>query len=162
MVTPFRFRAVTSSPRGKCRSIFFTGGVVSIFLRADFSGSSSADGDLLIRLQGHPSVNAHLTGAPAGDGWEWEMRVIGGRCFIPVQLLCLLCNEQFYLILLWYHRMSRQLLGSRRRRPAPAPREPVGMEISSGEERTQIIDVEHAGSTRAGSPMLSTFFGRAG
>jgi hypothetical protein len=77
--------------------------VVSIFLSADFSGSSSADGDLLIRLHGHPSVNAHLTGAraPAGDGWEWEMRVMGNRRFIPVQLLRLLCDQQFYFILLY-------------------------------------------------------------
>jgi hypothetical protein len=37
MVTPFRFRAVTSRPRGKCRSIFLTGGVVSIFLSASLS-----------------------------------------------------------------------------------------------------------------------------
>lgn len=51
MVTPLRFRAVTSSPNGKCRSIFLIGGVVSIFLRADFSGSSSNAGDLLIRLE---------------------------------------------------------------------------------------------------------------
>jgi hypothetical protein len=50
IVTPFRFRAVTSSPRGKWRSIFLTGGSVSIFLRELFSGSSIDIGDLLIRL----------------------------------------------------------------------------------------------------------------
>jgi hypothetical protein len=48
MVTPLRFRAVTSRPRGKWRSIFLTGGVVSIFLR--MSLSSTVDGDLLILL----------------------------------------------------------------------------------------------------------------
>lgn len=53
MVTPLRFRADTSSPRGKCRSIFLTGGVVSIFFNALFSGSSSDIGDLLIRLDRH-------------------------------------------------------------------------------------------------------------
>ena len=53
IVTPFKFRAVTSSPRGKCRSIFLTGGSVSIFLRALFSGSSIDIGDLLIRLPHH-------------------------------------------------------------------------------------------------------------
>ena len=44
IVTPFRFRAVTSSPRGKCRSIFLTGGVVSIFLSASLS--STVDGEV--------------------------------------------------------------------------------------------------------------------
>jgi hypothetical protein len=45
MVTPFRFRAVTSSPSGKWRSIFLTGGIVSIFLRASLS--SRDDGEVL-------------------------------------------------------------------------------------------------------------------
>lgn len=45
IVTPFRFRAVTSSPRGKCRSIFLTGGVVSIFFR--IVGSSTVLVDVL-------------------------------------------------------------------------------------------------------------------
>jgi len=48
MVTPFRFRAVTSRPSGKCRSIFLTGGSVRNFLRTSFS--SSVAGDLLSRL----------------------------------------------------------------------------------------------------------------
>ena len=39
IVTPFRFRAVTSRPSGKCRSIFLTGGFVRCFFRA--SGSST-------------------------------------------------------------------------------------------------------------------------
>lgn len=49
MVTPLRFRAVTSNPKGKWRSIFLTGGVVSSFLRMSFS--STVDGDLLIFLE---------------------------------------------------------------------------------------------------------------
>lgn len=48
IVTPFRFRAVTSRPRGKCRSIFLTGGVVRSFLR--YSLSSMVLGDVLIFL----------------------------------------------------------------------------------------------------------------
>lgn len=48
MVTPLRFRAVTSNPSGKCRSIFLTGGVVSIFL--SMSLSSTVVGDVLIFL----------------------------------------------------------------------------------------------------------------
>ena len=44
MVTPFKFRAVTSRPRGKCKSIFFTGGVVRSFFSA--SRSSIVVGDV--------------------------------------------------------------------------------------------------------------------
>lgn len=53
IVTPFRFRAVTSSPRGKCRSIFLTGGVVRSFLSASLS--STVDGDVFNFLQGDVS-----------------------------------------------------------------------------------------------------------
>lgn len=45
IVTPFKFRAATSRPSGKCRSIFLTGGVVRSFLRT--AGSSTVLGDLL-------------------------------------------------------------------------------------------------------------------
>lgn len=48
MVTPLRFRAVTSSPRGKRRSIFLTGGVVRNFFR--ISLSSIEVGDVFIFL----------------------------------------------------------------------------------------------------------------
>lgn len=48
IVTPLRFRAVTSSPSGKCRSIFLTGGSVSIFFR--MSLSSTWDGEVLTFL----------------------------------------------------------------------------------------------------------------
>ena len=49
IVTPFRFRAVTSSPSGKCRSIFLTGGVVKNFFKASFS--STVEGDVLSFLR---------------------------------------------------------------------------------------------------------------
>ena len=49
MVTPFRFRATTSIPVGNLRSIFLTGGLVSIFLRTP--GSSIELEDWLIFLQ---------------------------------------------------------------------------------------------------------------
>lgn len=49
IVTPFRFRAVTSRPRGKCRSIFLTGGVVRNFLSASLS--STVDGDVFNFLE---------------------------------------------------------------------------------------------------------------
>lgn len=39
MVTPLRFRAVTSFPNGKCRSIFLTGGVVKCNLRIAVSST---------------------------------------------------------------------------------------------------------------------------
>ncbi len=62
MVTPLRFRAVTSSPNGKCRSIFLTGGVVSSFLR--ISLSSTVEGDVLIFLQ---RLLGNRAGASAGQ-----------------------------------------------------------------------------------------------
>lgn len=43
IVTPFRFRAETSRPNGKCRSIFLTGGVVSNFLRTVGSSTSCTE-----------------------------------------------------------------------------------------------------------------------
>lgn len=43
IVTPLRFRAVTSRPRGKWRSIFLTGGVVKNFLSVSFSSSVAGD-----------------------------------------------------------------------------------------------------------------------
>ena len=43
IVTPFRFRAVTSRPRGKWRSIFLTGGVVRCFLRTSLSSSVAGE-----------------------------------------------------------------------------------------------------------------------
>lgn len=49
MVTPFRFRAVTSRPNGKWRSIFLTGGLVRNFLSASLS--SSVPGDVLSFLE---------------------------------------------------------------------------------------------------------------
>ena len=51
IVTPFRFLAVTSSPRGKCKSIFLTGGSVNIFLR--YSLSSILVGDVFSFLPSH-------------------------------------------------------------------------------------------------------------
>ena len=48
MVTPLRFRAVTSRPSGKWRSIFLMGGVVRSFLRTSLS--SMDVGDVLIFL----------------------------------------------------------------------------------------------------------------
>lgn len=56
IVTPLRFRAVTSRPNGKCRSIFLTGGVTRYFLRASLS--SRLAGDVLSFLQEMPVNNA--------------------------------------------------------------------------------------------------------
>lgn len=48
IVTPLRLRAVTSRPRGKCRSIFLIGGVVRSFFSSSLS--STVDGEVLIFL----------------------------------------------------------------------------------------------------------------
>lgn len=50
IVTPFEFRAVTSRPSGKCRSILLTGGLTRCSLR--MSLSSTVDGDVLSFLDG--------------------------------------------------------------------------------------------------------------
>lgn len=59
IVTPLRFRAVTSRPNGKCRSIFLTGGVVRNFLRASLS--STDEGDVLSFLEGRSVNNIYCT-----------------------------------------------------------------------------------------------------
>ena len=56
MVTPLRFRAVTSSPNGKWRSIFLTGGSVSDFLSTSLSSSEA--GDVLSFLNEYSSARA--------------------------------------------------------------------------------------------------------
>lgn len=108
MVTPFMFRAVTSSPRGKWRSIFFTGGVVSIFFKTSLS--SIVEGEVLSFLQ-TPSVTLvkdhiecwlvfelSMTEAVQcsveDDGEKERQNGVPGDV-IPVELLCLLCYLQF-------------------------------------------------------------------
>ena len=74
IVTPLRFRAVTSSPSGKCRSIFLMGGVQRSFFRASLS--SIVDGEVLSFLD--PScqrrVECGVTGGKTGGngGGEWD------------------------------------------------------------------------------------------
>lgn len=80
MVTPLRFRAVTSSPSGKCRSIFFTGGVVSSFLR--ISLSSTVEGDVLIFLRRGCQIT------------ECVRNVFGSELNLPPRGLCFLCELQ--------------------------------------------------------------------
>ena len=88
MVTPLRFRAVTSRPRGKCRSIFLTGGVVSSFLRTSLS--SIVEGEVLIFLRG-----CHVSQLDVG----WQVREEEGDA-IPARLLGLLCDLKLNSILL--------------------------------------------------------------
>ena len=65
MVTPLRFRAVTSRPNGKWRSIFLTGGSVSGFLRASLSSSEA--GDVLSLLYECSSARATQVGDDKDD-----------------------------------------------------------------------------------------------
>ena len=108
MVTPLRFRAVTSRPSGKCRSIFLTGGSVSIFLRTSFS--SSVAGDLLSRLK----IRQHkLNGSSAGKQLS-TTRLRGGLVAVkvsglPIQLLRFRCYLEF-LAFLFYSSVSRTSL----------------------------------------------------
>ena len=95
IVTPLRFRAVTSSPSGKCRSIFLIGGSVSIFFR--MSLSSTVDGEVLTflyRQTRQVSIQVPSTLDSTGDG---EREQVGG---LPSSLLCLGCYFQLNLLLL--------------------------------------------------------------
>ncbi len=60
IVTPLEFRAVTSRPSGKCRSILLTGGLTSFILR--MSLSSTVDGDVLSFLDGWSVVSGDAVG----------------------------------------------------------------------------------------------------
>jgi hypothetical protein len=60
IVTPLMLRAVTSSPNGKCRSIFLIGGLQSSFFSQSLS--SIVDGEVLIFLKSL-SAGAHTTAA---------------------------------------------------------------------------------------------------
>lgn len=72
MVTPFRFLAVTSRPKGKCRSIFLTGGSVRCFLRID--GSSTVLVEVLIFLSSYQYLNIQADRQPCGgDGMNYQL-----------------------------------------------------------------------------------------
>ena len=108
IVTPFRLRAVTSSPNGKCRSIFLTGGSVRNFLSTSFS--SMVPGDVLRRLidQVSHARQGHTQRPSATTAPTTVFSV--GSCVSPVQPLGLFCYLQF-LTLLFYAFVSLAFLG---------------------------------------------------
>lgn len=110
-VTPFRFRAVTSRPSGKWRSIFFTGGLVRNFFSASLSSSVAGDVFSFLWFKTSLSRDLHsistaattITDEPKSirhdimmNIWYW-----GKRSFIPVQLLCFLRYHDFFAFLFW-------------------------------------------------------------
>src|SRR6266498_305283 len=104
IVTPFMLRAVTSRPRGKCRSIFLTGGVVSIFFKV--SGSPIEVGEVLSFLQAKVSMlflnNTNITmGGRQGSPTLIPTAQVGNKMDSPVQLLGLLRNHQLNPFLLY-------------------------------------------------------------
>lgn len=75
MVTPLRFRAVTSRPRGKWRSIFLTGGVTRNLLR--ISLSSIVEGDVFSFLFHPRQVDSHTVSQERGHtsqsfAFQWQ------------------------------------------------------------------------------------------
>lgn len=84
MVTPLRFRAVTSRPRGKWRSIFLTAGVTRSLLR--ISLSSIVEGDVF-------SFLSHQC--------QWSSSISTGRRDVPASLLRLDGNLNRDLVLLY-------------------------------------------------------------
>ena len=102
IVTPLRLRAVTSRPRGKCRSIFLTGGLVRNFFKASFS--STVAGEVLsflcnqsIRIcySQEMMTECSVTGSSGYGRLQRSKRTeFAGlwtyRMSLPVQLLCFL------------------------------------------------------------------------
>lgn len=88
IVTPLEFRAVTSKPSGKCKSILLTGGLTSFNLR--MSLSSTVDGDVLSFL-----VDGQFVSADGGG-----TRGPGVGSDLPSGLLCLNGQGDFNLLLL--------------------------------------------------------------
>lgn len=97
IVTPLRFRAVTSSPRGKCRSIFLTGGLVRNFLRVSLSSSVAGDVLSFLRIRNQHCFIQVIYGWDSGfmDKAQYHF----GLDHPPVQFLCLLCYFQFLAFL---------------------------------------------------------------
>lgn len=85
MVTPFRFLAETSRPRGKWRSIFLIGGVVKSFFK--MAGSSTVLVDVLSFLYLLQSMSQQ----DEPDGFD-----------SPASLLCFGGNSDLCLLSLWY------------------------------------------------------------
>lgn len=95
IVTPRRFRAVTSMPSGKCRSILLTGGLVRCSLR--MSLSSIVLEEVLIFLcvvRGNESAQVaprHATAAGGDQGRELTILSFvsparaQARCLVPLQ-----------------------------------------------------------------------------
>lgn len=71
IVTPLEFRAVTSRPSGKWRSIFLMGGLQSSFLRT--SWSSTLDGDVFNFLWRRRRRKVSLAGGSRIDVWTSDM-----------------------------------------------------------------------------------------
>lgn len=144
MVTPFRFRAVTSNPNGKCRSIFFTGGSVSIFLSTP--GSSSVAGDLLSRLI---NISALL--------WDIGNLLQHGAdstVNLPaVDVLLLTSSASVFLVLFAIPCLPSLLLVSLTFTVLRDPRHPSWSELGCLHQLTQVIDVVHSSSARARSPV---------
>lgn len=88
IVTPFRLRAVTSLPNGKCRSIFLTGGLVNGSFR--IAGSSTVAELLLIFLYVH---QCRL------QDWTTLVNVLP-RDFLPARFLSLNSDLQLDSFLL--------------------------------------------------------------
>lgn len=88
IVTPFRFRAVTSRPKGKCKSIFLTGGLTSFSLR--ISLSSMVFGDLLSFLEGY--VSQVKQGYKKGSDQPSSFLCLDGKGDFDLLLLYLLIS----------------------------------------------------------------------
>lgn len=150
-VTPFRFRAVTSRPSGKWRSIFFTGGLVRNFFSASLS--SSVAGDVFSFLWFNESLSRELhfistatittTNEPKRIWHDIMMNIWcwWERSYIPVQLLCFLRYHDFFAFLFWKAISLLTLIGA------------SSLRRLRTELLTQIIDVVHSSCARTCPPV---------
>lgn len=143
IVTPLRFRAVTSKPSGKWRSIFFTGGSVKSFLRMSFSSTVLGDVFTFLSAKGCPiSQLVRITSAR-------------GLKDSPSRLLCL--GRNLELLLLGSFGMTLS---------AWRPQSPKGGGEEGGEDRgnkhTEVFDTVHAWCCYGALPWLLCLLGGLG
>ena len=93
IVTPFKFRAVTSRPVGKRKSIFLTGGVVRSFFNTSLSSSDA--GEVFSFLEGRPA--SHLAYCTSNMYFSLPTKhCLNHMPYSPVELLGLFGDCQLF------------------------------------------------------------------
>ncbi len=158
IVTPFMFRAVTSSPVGNRRSIFLTGGSVRCFLSASLS--SMVLGDVLTFLRAVPSSTSY----PSQMGECFVSRAAArANGSLPVERLGFLGDLQLFPFGLCAKK-SAPVLPTSRVLLSMSSTQRLGClikcvrHIKHAGWLTQVRDVEHPCHAGARPPMLLFLF----